>query len=79
MKNKVSAIGFRAAAGGREAYVRGHRVAVWEVSAMYQETKTVAGTADYFGWTPTLVRQALAYAKAHPAEIARQRKAEAGI
>jgi uncharacterized protein (DUF433 family) len=71
-------IGFRDSAGGREAHVLGHRVAVWEVVAAHQETKTITRTAAHFRWPPALVRCALAYAKAFPKEIARERAAEVG-
>ena len=79
LEEEFPGIGFRDSAGGREAYVQGHRVAVWEVVAVYQEAKTVGKTADHFRWTPALVRCALAYAKAYPTEIEQQRKAEAGV
>jgi uncharacterized protein (DUF433 family) len=76
LEEEYPGIGFRDAAGGREAYVLGHRVAVWEVLDVYREAKTIAKTADHFGWPEYLVKCALAYAKALPAEIAKQREAE---
>jgi uncharacterized protein (DUF433 family) len=78
LEEEYPGVGFRDAVGGREAYVLGHRVAVWEVVAVYQEVKTIAKTATHFRWTPALVRCALAYANAYPNEIARQREAEVG-
>ena len=69
-------IGFRDSVGGREAYVLGHRVAVWEVVDVQREAKTIAKTAEHFRWTPALVRCALAYAKAFPKEVEEQRAAE---
>jgi hypothetical protein len=69
-------IGFRDSVAGREAYVLGHRVTVWEVVDVHRELKTIAKAADHFGWPDYLVKCALAYAKAFPDEIARQRKAE---
>jgi len=69
-------IGFRDSIGGREAYILGHRVAVWEVLDAHRELKTIAKTADHFGWPDYLVKCALAYAKAFAEEIAAQRKAE---
>ncbi len=71
-------IGFRDAAGGREAYVLGHRVAVWEVEAVFRETGSVAKTARYFRWPPALVRCALAYAGRFAAEIQQERASEVG-
>lgn len=78
LEEEFPGIGFRYAAGGREAYVLGHRVAVWEVLDVYREAKTIARTADHFGWPDHLVKRALAYARAFAAEIAAQREAEIG-
>ena len=78
LEEEYPGIGFRDSIGGREAYLLGHRVAVWEVMDVYQEAKTIAKAADHFRWPPALVRCALAYAKAYPKEIAQQREAEAG-
>jgi len=72
-------IGFRDAAGGREAYILGHRVAVWEVVDVYGEAKTIAKTAGHFRWPPALVRSALAFAKAFSTDIEQQREAEASV
>ncbi len=71
-------MGFRDAAGGREAYVLGQRVAVWEVVDVYREAKSISRTADHFGWPDYLVKCALAYAKQYPEEIAAQRQWEVG-
>jgi len=71
-------IGFRDAIGGREAYVLGHRVAVWEVVDVYKEAKSIVKTADHFSWPDYLVKCALAYAKAFAVEMAAQREAEVG-
>jgi uncharacterized protein (DUF433 family) len=62
-------ISFRESLSGRDAYLTGHRVAVWEVLAVHDETKSVAKTADHFHWPRVLVTRALAYAKAFPEEI----------
>lgn len=78
LEEEFPGIGFRDSAGGREAYVLGHRVAVWEVANVHHETKTIAKTAGHFRWTPALVRCALAYAEAFPKEIEQQREAEVG-
>jgi uncharacterized protein (DUF433 family) len=76
IEEEFPGVGFRDSVGGREAYLQGHRVAVWEVADLYQEAKSIAKTAEHFRWPPALVRCALAYAKAYPAEIEQQRKAE---
>jgi uncharacterized protein (DUF433 family) len=79
LEEEFPGIGFRDSVGGREAYVLGHRVAVWEVVAVHHEAKTIAKTAAHFRWPPALVRCALAYAKACPNEIEQQREAEVGV
>ena len=78
LEEEYPGIGFRDSIGGREAYVLGHRVAVWEVLDVYGEAKTVAKTAQHFCWPPALVRSALAFAKEFMAEVKRQRLAETG-
>jgi uncharacterized protein (DUF433 family) len=76
IEEEFPGVGFRDSIGGREAYLQGHRVAVWEVIDLYNEAKSIARVAEHFRWPPSLVRCALAYAKAYPAEIEKQRKAE---
>jgi len=78
LEEEFPGIGFRDSIGGREAYVLGSRVAVWEVADVYAEAKTVARTANHFGWPDYVVKCALAYAKAFPDEIAVQRELEVG-
>ena len=78
LEEEFPGIGFRDGAGGREAYVLGQRVAVWEVVDVYREAKTISRTANHFGWPEYLVKCALAYAKEYPAQIAEQRKHEVG-
>ena len=69
-------IGFRDAAAGREAYVLGNRVAVWEVLDLYNEVKSIARTAEHYRWPEYRVKCALAYAKVFSAEVAAERAAE---
>ena len=76
LEEEYPGIGFRDSAAGREAYVQGHRVAVWEVADVQRETKSVARTAEHFHWPPALVRCALAYARKFAKELAQQREAE---
>src|SRR3989442_4418178 len=40
LETEFPGISFRDSLSGREAYLTGHRVAVWEVVAVYQETKS---------------------------------------
>jgi uncharacterized protein (DUF433 family) len=78
LEEEFPGIGFRDAAGGREACVLGHRVAVWEVLDVYRLARTIATTAEHFRWPQALVRCALAFAKTFPEDIEKQRQAEAG-
>ncbi len=76
LENEFPGISFRDSLSGREAYVSGRRVAVWEVLEVYHELKTVERTAGHFDWPPVLVKRAVAYAKAFPEEIQRSREGE---
>ena len=78
LEEEYPGIGFRDGAGGREAYILGHRVAVWEVVDAFRELKTVAKTAKHFRWPPALVRCAMGFAKAFSADVQHQRRAEVG-
>ena len=78
LEEEFPGIGFRDSVGGREAYVLGHRVAVWEVVDANRQAKGVARTAEHFRWPSALVRCALAYARAYPKEIEQQRETETG-
>jgi hypothetical protein len=71
-------IGFRDSAAGREAYVLGHRLAVWEVEDAHRQIGSVLKAAAHFNWPPALLRCALAYAKQWPAKVAAERKVEIG-
>lgn len=76
LETEFPGISFRDSLSGREAYLTGHRVAVWEVLAVYEETRSIEKTADHFGWVRVLVKRALAYARAFPQEIGRSRDGE---
>ena len=69
LETEFPGISFRDSLSGREAYLTGHRVAVWEVLSVYEETESVEKTASHFRWPRVLVKRALAYAKAFPDEI----------
>lgn len=77
LETEFPGISFRDSVSGREAYLTGHRVAVWEVLSVHHETKSVAKTAEHFRWPRVLVTRALAYAKAFPEEIRESREGEA--
>jgi len=78
LEEEYPGVGFRDSIAGREAYILGHRIAVWEVLEVFGELKTVAKTAQHFRWPPALVRSALAFAKEFDAEVQQQRLAEIG-
>lgn len=69
-------ISFRDSVSGREAYLIGHRVAVWEVRDVYSHTKSIEKTADHFHWPALIVKRALAYARMFPQEIRNLREGE---
>lgn len=79
LETEFPGISFRDSLSGREAYLTGHRVAVWEVVAAYNETKSVDKTARHFRWPRALVKRALAYARAFPDEIAGLRDGETDV
>ncbi|HYE31094.1 MAG TPA: hypothetical protein VEH27_06695 [Methylomirabilota bacterium] len=76
LEGEFPGIGFRDSASGREAYVLGHRVAVWEVATVVAEAKSVTAAAEYFRWPAVLVERAMAYAAAFPKEIEAARGGE---
>lgn len=69
-------VSFRDACHGREAYVSGHRLGVWEVAEMRREFGSVEAVAEHLGWPALLVKKALKYAAAFPAEIKSAAEAE---
>src|SRR5438876_11970046 len=78
LETEFPGISFRDSLSGREAYLTGHRVAVWEVLTVYEDTRSVEKTASHFRWPRVLVNRALAYAKAFPEEIRTARDEETG-
>ena len=76
LENEFPGISFRDSLSGREAFVTGHRVAVWEVVDVFNETRSVERAAGHFDWPVVLVKRALAYAKAFPEEMERARDGE---
>ncbi len=76
LETEFPGISFRDSVSGREAYLTGHRVAVWEVLDVYAELKSVEKTAAHFHWPSILVKRSLAYAKAFPEETRRSQEGE---
>ena len=63
-------IEFRDSIVGRQAYVRGSRVAVWQVAMLARDFDGVPGdVAKHLEWNVDRVKSALAYAAAFPDEI----------
>lgn len=64
-------ITFRDSAVGRQAYIQGSGLAVWEVMMLLRERGGDVGkTANYLEWPHTRVQAAANYAAAFPDEIA---------
>lgn len=76
MQEEYPGVGFRDSIGGREAYLIGHRVGVWEVADVYRITKTIKKTAQHFRWHPVLARRAIALAQGFPGKVEQDRRAE---
>lgn len=76
LENEFPGVSFRDSLSGREAYLTGHRVTVWEVVDVHEEIQSLEKTAKHFHWPLVLVKRALAYAKAFPEEIRRSREGE---
>jgi hypothetical protein len=78
VESEFPGVSFRGSLSGREAYLTGHRVAVWEVVAVHDDTKSVEKDGGSFSAGHTYSsKRALAYAKAFPEEITRAREGEA--
>ena len=67
---EFAAIQFRDSAAGRQAYIQGSSLAVWEVVSLARSYGgDVTRTAEHLGWPESRVRAALNYAAAYPDEI----------
>ena len=69
-RSEFAYVDFRDSAAGRQAYVQGTTLAVWEVMLVARAYGVdVARTAEHLGWPAAKVQAALNYAAAFPAEI----------
>jgi uncharacterized protein (DUF433 family) len=69
-RDEFAFIDFRDSAIGRQAYVQGSRLAVWQVVSLARTYgRHVAKTAAHLGWPTAKVQAALNYAAAFPDEI----------
>jgi hypothetical protein len=63
-------IDFRDSAGGRQAYIQGSTLAVWEVILLLRSYKSDApAVARHLAWPEAKVRAAVHYCEAFPDEI----------
>jgi len=63
-------IDFRDSAAGRQAYIQGSTLAVWEVMLLVRDYKAdCASVARHLNWPEAKVQAAINYAKAFPSEI----------
>lgn len=70
-RSEFAFIDFRDSAAGRQAYIQGSSLAVWEVILVARDYgEDVSKTAVHLGWNEARVEAAINYAKAFPEEIA---------
>jgi hypothetical protein len=69
-RSEFAFIDFRDSAVGRQAYIQGSTLAVWEVLLLVRGYKgDAAAVAKHLGWPEAKVETALNYAEAFPEEI----------
>src|SRR5215469_10808215 len=69
-RSEFAFIDFRDSAAGRQAYILGSTLAVWEVLLLARNYKgNVAAVANHLQWPEAKVQAAINYAKAFPEEI----------
>jgi hypothetical protein len=70
-RSEFGFIDFRDSAAGRQAYIQGSTLAIWEIMLLVRSYKgNVAAVAKHLNWSETRVRAALNYAEAFPEEVA---------
>lgn len=69
-RDEFAFIDFRDSPVGRQAYIAGSRLAVWQVvSVVYSFSDDVEEAAKHLGWPGLKIRSAMTYATAYPEEI----------
>src|SRR5262245_28921866 len=69
-RSEFAFIDFRDSAAGRQPYIQGTRLAVWQVVSLLKAYEgNVPKTAAHLRWPETKVHAAIAYAEAFPHEI----------
>jgi uncharacterized protein (DUF433 family) len=70
-RSEFAFIDFRDSTAGRQAFMQGSSLAVWEVVLLLRAYKhNVAAVARHLGWPQAKVHAAVHYAEAFPEEIA---------
>lgn len=69
-RSEFAFIDFRDSSAGRQAYIQGSTLAIWEIMLLVQSYRgKVAAVAKHLGWSEAKVRAAVNYAEAFPGEI----------
>ena len=69
-RSEFAFVDFRDSAAGRQAYIQGSSLAIWEVMLLVQSYKAdVVAVAAHLQWPEAKVEAAVNYAKAFPEEI----------
>lgn len=69
-RSEFAFIDFRDSGAGRQAYIQGSSLAVWEVMLLVQSYKSrVSAVSRHLRWPEAKVQAAINYAKAFPEEI----------
>jgi hypothetical protein len=69
-RDEFAFIDFRDSSVGRQAYIQGSRLAIWQVVSLVRSYRgDVKKTAEHLEWPPVKVQAALNYSKAFPDEI----------
>ncbi len=69
-RSEFAFIDFRDSPAGRQAYIQGSTLAVWEVMLLMRSYRSeLAAVAKHLRWPESKVRAAFNYAQAFPAEV----------
>ncbi len=69
-RSEFAFVDFRDSAAGRQAYIQGSSLAIWEVLLLVKSYKAdLAAVAEHLQWPEAKVYAAVNYAKAFPEEI----------
>jgi|SRR5208282_2932237 len=69
-RSEYAFLDFRDSPAGRQAYIQGSTLAVWEVLLLFRSYKgNVSAVAKHLQWPESKVRAAVNYAEAFPEEV----------